>query len=89
MKEISEYFARLLSWYTKGGFVDENGERHESGHHYKVAYWEVLNEIDGEHKWTPEAYTKFYDAVQPKSRVTQVFGSGGPRAFQFGARINF
>jgi hypothetical protein len=26
---------------------------------------------------------------QPKSRVTQVFGSGGPRAFQFGARANF
>ena len=26
---------------------------------------------------------------QPTSRVTQVFGSGGPRAFQLGARINF
>jgi hypothetical protein len=26
---------------------------------------------------------------QPKSRVTQVFGSGGPRAFQLGARIDF
>jgi len=26
---------------------------------------------------------------QPTSRFTQVFGSGGPRAFQFGARINF
>ena len=63
MKEISEYFARLLSWYTKGGFTDELGKRHESGHHYKVPYWEVLNEIEFEHHWTPETYTRFYDAV--------------------------
>jgi Carboxypeptidase regulatory-like domain len=26
---------------------------------------------------------------QPTSRLTQVFGSGGPRAFQLGARLNF
>jgi len=63
MKEAADYFARLLSWYTKGGFTDELGVFHNSGHHYKVAYWEVLNEIDFEHQWTPENYTRFYDAV--------------------------
>lgn len=63
MKEPAEYFARLLSWYTKGGFTDELGVFHNSGHHYQVAYWEVLNEIDFEHQWTPEAYTRFYDTV--------------------------
>jgi hypothetical protein len=63
MKEAADYFARLLSWYTKGGFTDEYGKRHESGHHYKIPYWEVLNEIEFEHHWTPEDYTKFYDAV--------------------------
>jgi hypothetical protein len=26
---------------------------------------------------------------QPGGRFTQVFGSGGPRAFQFGARASF
>ncbi len=63
MKEVSDYFARLLGWYTQGGFTDELGKRHESGHHYKIAYWEVLNEIEFEHHWTPEAYTRFYDSV--------------------------
>ena len=61
-RQAADYFARLLSWYEKGGFTDENGKRHESGHHYKVAYWELLNEIDFEHHWKPEEYTKFYDA---------------------------
>lgn len=68
MKEISEYFARLLSWYTKGGFTDEYGKRWESGHHYKIPYWEVLNEIEFEHNWTPQEYTKFYDAVTAAMR---------------------
>ena len=62
-KEAAEYYARLLSWYTRGGLTDEYGKWHESGHHYKIAYWEILNEIDFEHHWTPEGYTRFYDAV--------------------------
>ncbi len=62
-KELGEYFARLVSWYTKGGFTDENGKRHESGYHYNFPIWEVLNEVDAEHKTTPEDYTKRYDAI--------------------------
>lgn len=68
MKEAADYYARLLSWYEKGGFTDENGKYHKSGHHYKFAYWELLNEIDFEHHWTPEAYTKFYDVVSTAMR---------------------
>ena len=63
MKEIGEYYGRLFSWYTQGGFTDELGKRHESGYHYSIPYWEVLNEIEFEHKMTPETYTKIYDAV--------------------------
>jgi len=63
MKEVAEYYARLLSWYTKGGFTDEFGKRHESGYHYSVPYWEVLNEVDFEHHISPETYTRLYDEV--------------------------
>ena len=63
MKEIGDYYGRLFSWYTQGGFTDEFGKRHESGYHYSIPYWEVLNEIEFEHKMTPETYTKIYDAV--------------------------
>jgi hypothetical protein len=62
-KELGDYFGRLVSWFTKGGFTDENGKRHESGYHYTFPMWEVLNEIEAEHKTTPEDYTKRYDAI--------------------------
>lgn len=62
-KELGDYYARLVNWYVNGGFTDEYGKRHESGHHYKIAYWEVLNEVDFEHKMTPEQYTRRYDAI--------------------------
>src|SRR4051794_9458775 len=62
-KEIAEYYARLVSWYVNGGFVGELGKRHESGHHFKIDYWEVLNEPDLEHNMTPEQYTERYDAI--------------------------
>ena len=63
MKELAGYYARLFSWYTKGGFKDELGVFHSSGHFYKIPYWEVLNEPDLEHSISPEMYTKMYDAI--------------------------
>ncbi len=62
-KELGDYFGRLVSWYTQGGFTDENGKRHESGYHYSLPYWEVLNEPELEHDTTPEQYTQRYDAM--------------------------
>lgn len=62
-KEVADYFVRLFGWYTQGGFTDELGKFHRSGHHYKIPYWEVLNEPDLEHQFTPEEYTRLYDVV--------------------------
>jgi hypothetical protein len=63
MKEVADYYARLISWYSCGGFTDEYGKWHGSGHHYKIDYWEVLNEVEFEHSMTPEFYTALYDKV--------------------------
>jgi hypothetical protein len=62
-KQLGDYYARLVSWYTKGGFTDENGVKHESGFHYKIPVWEALNEPEFEHKTTPKQYTERYDAI--------------------------
>ena len=62
-KQLGDYFARLVSWYTKGGFTDEAGVKHDSGYHYKFAIWEILNEPDFEHVTTPKQYTERYDII--------------------------
>lgn len=92
-KEVGDYFGRLVSWYTKGGFTDENGKMHSSGYHYKFPIWEVLNEVDFEHKTTPEDYTKRYDAmveaIHKVSPDTQFMGlaladpAADPRMFEY------
>lgn len=93
LKELGDYYARLVSWYVNGGFVDENGKRHDSGHHYKVDYWEVLNEPDLEHQTTPEQYTERYDAIVSAVRrvapgikfvgLSLAFPSNDPRYFEY------
>ena len=68
LKEVADYWARVASWYTQGGFRDEYGKWHASDHHYKFDYWEVLNEVEYEHDITPEYYTAIYDAVVTELR---------------------
>lgn len=63
LKELTDYYVRLFSWYTKGGFTDELGRYHQSGHYYNMPYWEVLNEPDLEHFIPPQLYTRIYDHV--------------------------
>ncbi|MBI4164825.1 MAG: glycosyl hydrolase family 39 [Acidobacteria bacterium] len=59
-KMLGDYFARIVSWYSKGGFTDENGVYHRSGYHYDLPWWGVLNELDN---LTPAQYTLFYDSI--------------------------
>jgi hypothetical protein len=92
-KELGDYFARLAGWYTQGGFVDENGRRHDSPHRYKIDYWEVLNEPDLEHKTSPGQYTARYDAivaavrkVAPETKfvgISLAFPSVNPEFFEY------
>ena len=63
LKELGDYYARLVSWYGQGGFTDELGVRHYSGYHFAIPWWEVLNEPDYEHRTTPKEYTERYDAI--------------------------
>jgi hypothetical protein len=90
---IGAYYARLVSWYVNGGFTDENGARHESGYHYKVQWWEVLNEVEAEHETTPEQYTARYDAivsaihkVSPETKfvgLALAYPGGEPKFFEY------
>lgn len=63
LREISDYYERVARWYMKGGFRDEFGVRHASNHHFKPAYWEILNEPEYEHAFGAADYTKLYDAI--------------------------
>ena len=54
------WFANILDWYCLGGFTDERGEYHHSGHNYTFGYLELLNEMD---VLAGKGYIKWYDGV--------------------------
>jgi hypothetical protein len=63
LEDLADYYARLVSWYTQGGFTDRQGKRHTSNFHFKIPYWEVFNEPEFEHGMSPQDYITRYDAV--------------------------
>jgi hypothetical protein len=62
LKEISDYYSRLLSYYTQGGMTDECGVFHP-GYNLTIEAWEILNESEGEHSIDIGLYNQIYDAV--------------------------
>ena len=63
LEALGDCYGRLLAWYTRGGFTDEYGEHHVSGHHLNITVWEIFNEVDYEHGHTPQSYTLEFDAI--------------------------
>jgi len=75
--EFGDYMARLVGWYNKGGFTDERGVVHSSGHQDWVHYWEVWNEPDSSSETpchpqgdgpalTPDQYAAMWNVVVSK-----------------------
>ena len=83
--EAARYVARLVGWYTAGGFMDECGAWHGSGYRYEWALLSVLNEVQHEHFYqgagrpAAEAYTVCYDAIRRASlKVNPALRFGAP-----------
>lgn len=90
-QEFATYMARLVGWYNKGGFTDEAGHFHASGHSGWVHTWEVWNEPNSSFEipapvpsrpatWlAPERFAQLYDtAAQAMRRVDPAIAIGGP-----------
>ena len=59
-QDVADYLGRIYSWYALGGFVDELGVEHHSGHSYNMTYWAVLNEPNNEHCWGGKNSSRYF-----------------------------
>ncbi len=89
---FAQYMARVVGWYNKGGFTDENGVYHASGHIGWVHTWEIWNEPDSGSEipvstlqdrhapfFSPQDYALLYDEVTKAMRaVDPTIVTGGP-----------
>lgn len=80
-KQVGDYYARLVSWYTQGGFTDERGVYHKSGYRYSFPWWEVLSELDnGE---DIKLYDSIVSAIQKVSPETKFQGFSEMCSFSY------
>jgi hypothetical protein len=74
LKDLGDYYGRLVAHYVEGGFTDEAGN-FIPGYNLTISHWEVLNEIEGEHGLSPQLYTQVYDAIVQGIRKWAPLGS--------------
>ena len=64
-EQLAAYYARMASWFAKGGFTDEDGVEHHSGLSFDLYGWEVLNEWTAEHTLDVKTYTTICECSDP------------------------
>jgi len=89
--EFATYITRLVSWYNKGGFTDDKGQFHASGHTNWVHEWEIWNEpnsgfeipapvADRPATWmSAQRFARLFDVANWAMRkVDPTIATGGP-----------
>ena len=77
---MARHMARVVGWFTQGGFDDDCGHHHPSGLHYN---WTILSVLNENEQGTGEVrYTRCFDAIRAEvSKVSRRrlprFGSSG------------
>ncbi len=95
-QEFATYMARLVGWYNQGGFTDDNGLYHASGHQGWITTWEIWNEPNSGYEipapvsnpdatWMPAArFARLYDVTVAAMRaVDPTITTGGPTISSF------
>jgi len=73
---MARHMARVVGWYTMGGFDDDCGHHHPSGLHYN---WTILSVLNENEQGTGEVrYTRCFDAI--RAEVSKVSRRRLPRS---------
>jgi len=74
---MAQYMARIVAWYTTGGFHDTCGHFHDSGLHYNWTVLSILNE--NERNTGTARYTICFDAIRKEvEKVNSYITLAGP-----------